>query len=179
MKQCPACAEMIEDTATRCPYCRSDVTRAGDAEGARRSPRGLTVGVIVAMALCALLVVGALLAAILLWPGSGGDSDAATYREIAEIYQQHKSGSGDDLEDRASRISDRLSETADTSKRAQQEMLWATRDYLLPMLGSPPGSDIPDEEGFKTHMAVARQLIDDPSLPDLGGSIPEPESESE
>jgi hypothetical protein len=162
---------MIEDTATRCPFCRAEVN---GPDGGRRPSGRPKPGLLIAVAIGVVLL--AAVVAIVLLPSSDQHSDAATYREIAEIYQQHTSGGGD-LKERLRRISDRLSETAGSSEHAQQEMLWAARDYLLPMLGSPPGSDTRSEETFKTHMAVARQLIGDPSLPDLGGKLPQPAAE--
>jgi hypothetical protein len=130
--------------------------------------------------LLALLAIGLLIIGIKFGLGLlSGSDDASTYQEIAEIYQQNADGGGGDLEGRLQPIIDSLTSEAGSAERAKQEMLWAARDYLQPMLGSQPDEESQELEAFKTHMAVARQLIGDPELPDLGGKIPEPEPEDE
>ena len=71
MQTCPYCAEEIKNTVAKCPHCRMDVTKIVDhGRGAPRpqssgSNTGLIVGIVIAVGVGGLVVMG-ILAALLL-----------------------------------------------------------------------------------------------------------------
>lgn len=52
-----------------------------------------------------------------------------------------------------------LEQRASPDQPAMQSMLWAARDYLLPMLKNPYGYNERNEGLFTEHMETARRLI--------------------
>ena len=61
-----------------------------------------------------------------------------------------------------------LEKTADSKDhRFEQELLYATRDYLIPMLKESRGKPTEKEKWFEAHMKLAKRMLDNPGDDDI------------
>lgn len=139
-----------------------------------------------------LAVIGGLLLLIAVYkfmPFSSADK--GTYDQYAAIYaemlQLRDSNASDEewskLTDKANTVNDAilkdLEQTASASEPAKQQLLWAGRDYLIPMLGDARNGESENEKLFKEHLDNALAFIEGRSIEDGGGGDGGGESESE
>ena len=110
-----------------------------------------------------------------------GSGDRVTYDQYAQIYAEmqalrEKNAADDEwtkLTDRANQVNDvilqDLEKTASAQEPAKQQLLWAGRDYLIPMLGDARNGPSDNEKAFKEHLDNALALIEGRPVDSGGG----------
>ncbi|WP_237226310.1 DUF4339 domain-containing protein [Rubinisphaera sp. JC750] len=106
----------------------------------------------------------------------GGTNDQAIYERFKAIYSQIENGRANDpgaLSSTKQALIDEVKQTVDDLEKAgagadkpiKQQLFWAGRNCLLPLLQNPGTGDSTYDERFKNHVNTAGRMLGDPSVP--------------
>lgn len=105
----------------------------------------------------------------------GGTNDMAIYKRLREIYTEIEMARSMDAS-KMSQLNSHIPEVkaiaeklekagAGASKPAKQNLFWAARNCLVPLLERPSTERTSWDERFENHMVTAGRLLGDSSVP--------------